>query len=174
MCRALLPLCLVAILLSGCGSLGKARTTGTGTATATAGNTSAEYYLTEGGMLLVIWIKHPHQGSHASGSGISSSATRTVVTGNYRRFDQPPLEWRCETEDGRSGNVSLGGATYELSSGRIFLVDMQGEKPVVTQLGHDLSGVKTKAELELMAVTDPEIAKFVNETAEATGKKEKE
>jgi len=46
---------------------------------------------------------------------------------------------------------------------------MQREKPVVTQLSHDLSGVTTKAQLESLAITDPEIAKFVNETAEAAG-----
>lgn len=169
MYRILLSLSAFSLLLSGCGSMGTAMSTGTGSAS--VGNTTAEYYTANGGMMLVIWLKHPAGGIHGGGAGVSSNPTKTIVTGNHRYGDAPGIEWRCETADGKSGSVTLGGANYELSRGGIFLVDMQGAKPVVTQLSRDASSIKTKAELEALAKTDPEIAKFVSEKKEGSEKK---
>ena len=90
-------------------------------------------------MMLVIWLKHPSSGIHGGGAGVSSSPTKTTVTGNHRYGDAPAIDWRCETADGKSGSVMLGGASYELSRGGIFLVDMQGAKPVITQWRYQAS-----------------------------------
>ena len=168
MYRTYLALSLV-VLLSGCGGAGTSRITGSGTTH--VGNTSADYYMSNGGMMLVIWIKHPPRVGHGSGSGISSSANKIVMTGNYRRDNGTPLEWRCETADGKSGSVTVGGANYELTKGGIFLVDMQEDKPVIIQLSRGTSSIKDKAELEALAATDPEIAKFVSEKKEVSDTK---
>ena len=164
MYRTPLSLSILSLLISGCGDFGTAM--GTGTGSASVGNTTAEYYTSNGGMMLVIWLKHPAGGSHGGGAGVSSGPAKTVVTGNHRYGDAPAVEWRCETADSKSGSVTVGGANYELSKGGIFLVDMQGDKPVVTQLSRDMSKLKTKAELEALAKTDPEIATFVSENKE--------
>src|SRR5689334_4736279 len=108
MCRTLLSLSILSLLLSGCGGFSSAMSTGTGSVS--VGNITAEYYTSTGGMMLVIWLKHPAGGSHGGGAGVSSSPTKIVVTGNHRYGDAPAIEWRCETADGKSGSVTLDGA----------------------------------------------------------------
>jgi hypothetical protein len=145
----------------GCGSVGNSISSGSGSTR--VGNTTAEYYMANGGMMLVVWLKHPPSGTHGGGSGVSSGPTKMVVTGSQRYGEAPSIEWRCETTDGKTGTVTLGGGNYELAKGGIFLVDMSGDKPTVTQLTRETASIKSKAELEALAKTDLEIKKFVSE-----------
>jgi hypothetical protein len=71
------------------------------------------------------------------------------------------IEFGCDTADGKSGQVSVNGATYELADGNLFLVATGGEKPQVKQLKRDLSELKFEREsLAAFARNDPEIAGF--------------
>lgn len=145
----------------GCGSAGNSLSSGSGSIR--VGNTTAEYYMAHGGMMLVVWLKHPPSGTHGGGSGVSSGPAKMVVTGSQRYGDAPSIEWRCETTNGKTGTVTLGGQNYELAKGGMFLVDMTGDNPAVTQLTREIASIKSKAELEALAKTDAEIKKFVGE-----------
>lgn len=52
------------------------------------------------------------------------------------------IDFRCETVDGRSGKVVIGGTTYALADGGLFLVARRAGKVDVLQLQRDLSRVK--------------------------------
>ena len=162
----------IAGLLVGCGPQGTAVSSGSGGIS--VGDTEGTYFThRDGGMLLVIWVKHPNGASGGGGSGTNSSAAKTILTGHYQYGDGPKVDWKCETKDGRGGTVNVAGKSYELSNGGLFLVDLCGQDPVVSQLRRDLSKISNQKELEALATTDADVKEFAgrNEPAKE-GKKE--
>jgi|RhiMethySRZTD1v2_1073278.scaffolds.fasta_scaffold2457327_1 hypothetical protein len=153
------------VLLSGCDPYGTALSAGSGSTS--VGETNVTYYSGDKGMLLVVWIQNPSEpglGASGGGSGASSSAAKTVLRGNYQTFGGKKIDWNCETADGKSGSVVVNGKTYELAKGGLFLVRTLGESPEVTQLSRDMTKLKTGADLEALAKSDPEVKKLVTET----------
>jgi hypothetical protein len=58
--------------------------------------------------------------------------------------------------------VTLGGTTYDLAKGGVFLVSTQDGKLSVVQLQHDVSQIKPTVEsFESLAKANPDIAAFV-------------
>lgn len=87
------------------------------------------------------------------------------------------VQVRCYTPDGKTGTVEIGGGTYDLSRGGLFLVALGAAEPKVKQLDLarlDLkpSGLRmlneiTRESLEELAKTDPEIRAFFAEAAKS-------
>ena len=146
----------IAVLLVGCGPQGTAVSSGSGGIS--VGDTKGTYFAhRDGGMLLVIWVKHPNGASGGGGSGTNSSAAETILTGHYQYGDGPKVDWKCETKDGRGDTVNVVGKSYELSNGGLFLIDLCGQDPVVSQLRRDLSKIRNQKELEALATTDADV-----------------
>jgi hypothetical protein len=67
----------------------------------------------------------------------------------------------CYTSDGRTGPVTIGDETFELSDGSLFLVATDGTKAVVKQLRRDLSKLGSDSEeFRANAMADSEIKAF--------------
>jgi hypothetical protein len=85
--------------------------------------------------------------------------------GHFDTLDGRRVEWECDTRDGASGKVTIGGATYyDLPSGRLFLISARHGKTHVRQVAADLSQLKGPVDLEsLKAATqaDPSVTEFL-------------
>jgi hypothetical protein len=67
----------------------------------------------------------------------------------------------CDTSDGKTGPVTIGGETFELGNGSLFIVASSGTKAVVKQLRRDLSKLGSDSEgFRANATTDSEIKAF--------------
>ena len=156
---------LLLVLLLGCSSKPTSpvsqRTGSTGKLT--IGETSVWYGTKGNAVAVVVWSDTP--GAAGGGTGTSSGTTggSGYITSHGQRLE---INW--ESAEGGTGKVTLGGTTYDLAKGAVFLVSTQDGKLSVVQLQHDLSQIKPTVEsFESLAKADPDIAAFVA----AAGKK---
>lgn len=97
-----------------------------------------------------------------------------VYQGQFQTADGRNIAWNCTTNDGKTGNVVLDGATHDLAKGNVFLILTQGGGMRVQQLTSDVTrfGTVTDAPtlldcLKEMAKAEPAVVPF---TKAANGK----
>ena len=77
------------------------------------------------------------------------------------------MTWEWVTRDGRTGTVTINGATYDAAAGRVFLIATRAGQVGVRQIPADLSGVQAQR-TSFLALVDgnPAIARFVAAASE--------
>jgi hypothetical protein len=109
------------------------------------------------GTAFVLWSDAP-----GGGGGSSSSSVQGVkCQGSLLARDRRRVEFRCETRDAKTGQVTINGVTYDLTDGNLFLVSTASDHPQVKQLKRGLTELKFEREsLEAFGKNDPDIAGF--------------
>ncbi len=109
------------------------------------------------GTAFVLWIDAP-----GGGGGSSSSNVQGVkCQGSLLARDRRRVEFHCETKDGKTGQVTIDGVTYDLTDGNLFLVSTAGDQSQVKQVKGSLTELKFEQEsLEAFGKNDPDIAGF--------------
>jgi hypothetical protein len=79
--------------------------------------------------------------------GITGQHSGPQPGGEIGTLDGPTITWECETEDAKTGTVTIGATKYELQKGGLFLVTARHGKVWVRQSPADLSGVKGEVDL---------------------------
>jgi hypothetical protein len=111
------------------------------------------------GTLLTIWS------DGSGGIGWSGGADGVTFHADLRRPDGSIVEVWGETKDGKTGSVTIGKETYDLTQGNLILVSLRGPTVRVKQLQRDLSQLKhTYDQLSAYAKADAEIADFFKAT----------
>jgi hypothetical protein len=115
----------------------------------------------EEGLEVMLW--HDMTGSAAAQSAGSTDDRVTIELGSARSADGRSLEWELRTTDGKRGELQIGGATYEVAGGSVFLVTTRGGTTEVRQLDRDLSSVPLSQEgILAFAENDPDLAAFIS------------
>jgi hypothetical protein len=144
-------------------------------ATACAGRSTppgANKYLgsfEQGGFLFLRWqeglnvlIWHDVSGSAWAHSAGSTESSVYAEQGSAQSADGRSFEWEVWTEDGRTGQVRIDDASYDLSEGTLFIVSTRGGTTEARQLARDLSGVPLDNEgILAFAESDPDLAVFL-------------
>jgi hypothetical protein len=97
----------------------------------------------------------------ASGSSCSSGPP---ASGTLRATDGREVEWACDTRDGRTGHVTVGTERFELSEGRVFLVNLRNGRTVVEQITVEdalLQGGFIEDRLKVAAGSNERLAAFL-------------
>jgi hypothetical protein len=85
-------------------------------------------------------------------------------------IEAPGVSWSCVMRDGVSGTVTIGEEAFDLSKGRLFQVDFDGDKPVVTQYALDCNkwrGENCTDRVEALADASPEVRRFADQWQKA-------
>ncbi len=112
------------------------------------------------GLEVMIW--HDITGSaEAHGAG-STEDPVYVVRGSARSADGRSFEWELQTTDGKTGQVRIGGTSYDLAAGSLFIVTTSRGTTDVRQLDRDLSGVPSDHDgILAFAEKDPDLASLM-------------
>lgn len=105
-----------------------------GAGDASVDDTSATFGLWDGGSAVVVWSRIP---AGDSGSGTTDSGAE--YHGLHLAPDGRQIEWKCTTDDGKTGSVTIDGKDYDLGTGRLFLAGVEGDETTVVQLDRDTS-----------------------------------
>lgn len=105
-------------------------------------------------------------GSHAhSGSG-STSGPIYRESGEIASQEGLAYRYELETPDGKKAKFSIAGKPYDLTSGQVFLIAVNGEELAVKQLAHDLSKLDpTRESCEKFIQADLEIAEYLSRSS---------
>ena len=79
--------------------------------------------------------------------GLVGSHSGSPAGGELGTLDGRTIIWECVTDDGKTGTVTIGGATYELEKGGLFLISARHGKTWVRQSKTDLSHLKGDVDL---------------------------
>ena len=114
------------------------------------------------GTAIVLWSD-----ASGGGGGSSTSSVQGVeCQGSLFARDRRRVEFRCETKDAKTGQVTIDGVTYDLTDGNLFLVSTAGDQSQVKQLKRSLTELKFEREgLEAFGKNDPDIAGFFTKAA---------
>jgi hypothetical protein len=85
-------------------------------------------------------------------------------SGLIKAVDGSEITWTCETRDGVTGEVVIGGRRYRLENGGIVLIDMRGKRFAVEQAIVDMSQLQAdnlEVRLKSLAESDRRIARFL-------------
>ena len=126
--------------------------------------------LEQGGYLLLRWqegldvmIWHDFACSAVAHSAGSTEDRVYTERGSARSADGRSFEWELQTTDGRTGQMRIGKASYDLSAGTLFIVTTSGGTADVRQLDRDLSTVPLDHDgILAFAEKDPDLANFLN------------
>ena len=114
------------------------------------------------GAAFVVWSDAPGGG----GGSASSRAQGVQCLGSLLARDGRRVEFRCDTEDGKTGPVQINGIAYDLADGNVFLVRTEGEQCRVKQLRRDVSQWTFEPEsLKAFGPNEPEITGFLRRSA---------
>jgi hypothetical protein len=147
-----------------------------GAATACSGSSTppgANKYLgsfDQGGYLFLRWqeglevmIWHDVAGSVVAHSAGSTEDRIYAERGSARSAEGRSFEWELQTTDGKTGQVRIGKASYDLSAGTLFIVTTSGGTTDARQLDRDLSAVPLDHDgILAFAEKDPDLAAFLN------------
>ena len=112
------------------------------------------------------------QGWAHAGSGVSASSDKAEYQGTREASDGRAVKWKAGTKDGKTGTVTVNDKDYRLEDGAVFLVRTTDGPVRVTQVKHDLSGMKATSETwELLGKQNSEVKKFLAELLEEAGGK---
>jgi hypothetical protein len=160
--NALLLCILCLFAAAGCtGSKGTALRPKVGAGSTFIGATTAQFATVDGRVALVIWFNFKGK-QEAMGSDSSSASDTVHCQGNCRSADGANVVWQWATSDGKSGDVTANGVSYDLANGPLFLVSAKGKVVQVHQLKREL-GMPSDVPnpLEVLAKDDPDVAAFV-------------
>jgi hypothetical protein len=62
-----------------------------------------------------------------------------VERGSVKRADGTGYDWQIKTKDGRSADLTVNDVPYDLNKGRLFAIQLDGNKVIVHQLDRDIS-----------------------------------
>jgi len=85
-------------------------------------------------------------------------------------IEAPDVSWSCVPRDGATGTVTIGEEAFDLSKGRLFQVDFDGDKPLVKQCAVDCNkwrGATFTDRLESLATSAPEVRGFADQWRKA-------
>lgn len=141
---SLVPLVLVAILVTYLSSAMRAHAPGLAATDGSVGKAGYVYYWSERGLRLMIW----HDAAEVALLTGSDGAAETArwLAGRAIAEGQPLFDWEIETADGRTARFRIDGTAYDLSQGTVFLVRSKGRQIEVEQLQRDLSSTQPDAE----------------------------
>lgn len=94
-------------------------------------NQGTVYHL---GKLFVLWSDLPNGG----GGSTSSNMHGVSCTGKMVGLEGHVLEFACESSDGKTGTAQIGGQSYDLGKGSLFLVTADGDAWRIQQLDRNL------------------------------------
>ena len=144
--------------LAGCGA--KPHEINAGFGSMAYGRTTVSYGSWGDGTAILVWVDTEGQ----AGGGAMTSADGAHYRGRARSPDGRHLEWDCKSADGKTGPVTINGATYELANGAVFLVTTRGGNNDVRQIQRNLSGISVSREsLDGLVKLDADVAKFLAE-----------
>jgi hypothetical protein len=109
------------------------------------------------GTAFVLWS------DRVGGIVVSSSSNAQVSECHGSLFGpgQRPIDFRCETKDGKAGQAKVDGITYDLADGGLLAVSTQGEQVRVKQLKRDLPTLKLEQDaLAAFARSDGDLVAF--------------
>ena len=113
------------------------------------------------GLEVMIW--HDVAGSAVAHSAGSTEDRGYAERGSARSADGRSLEWELQTKDGKTGQVRIGKASYDLSAGTLFIVTTRGGTTDVRQLDRDLSAIPLDHDgILAFAEKDTDLAAFLN------------
>jgi hypothetical protein len=84
--------------------------------------------------------------------------------GLIRGLDGREVKWTCDTWDGVSGRVIIGGQKLKLEQGGVVFIDMRDEQMVIEQVAVDMqqfTGGTVEERLKVIAATDERVARFL-------------
>jgi hypothetical protein len=114
------------------------------------------------GTAIVLWSDAPGGG----GGSLNSDVQGVKCQGSLLARDRRRVEFHCETKDAKTGQVTIGGATYDLMDGNLFLISTTGDQSQVKQLKRSLTELKFEREsLEAFGKNDPDIVGFFTKAA---------
>jgi hypothetical protein len=92
-----------------------------------------------------------------------SVANGPCAGGIIKALDGRELKWTCDTWDGVSGRLIIGGEKFRLDQGAVVFIDMRNEKMVIEQAQVNLlvKGNTLEDRLKWIALTDDRIARFL-------------
>jgi hypothetical protein len=120
---------------------------------------------------IVIWS----DGGGSFGTGYDRSRKAAQFMGSFRSQDARTYPVEATTADGKSGDVTIDGQTFDLAKGSVFLIKTGGGVTTVKQLTTPISlpqasGKAASEELQKYAAGDATISGFFE--AEARDKRE--
>ncbi len=161
MCASIWIVCLLTLV--GCGQQDESLVVASGSHN--IADTSAIYYASNSRIFLVVWHDFARALGSANGHGGSSytsSATETIIEGDYQTTSGKSFQYTCLTSDGKMGSVVIDGTEYDLAKGGVFLVKANQGSCSVTQLDRELLRSKTIREIfESFTNSDPQITEFL-------------
>ena len=114
------------------------------------------------GLEVMIW--HDVAGSAVAHSAGSTGDPVHAERGSARSADGRSFEWELQTTDGKTAQVRIGRASYDLAAGNLFIVITSRGTTDVRQLDRDLSGVPLDHDgILAFAEKDPDLAAFLKE-----------
>jgi hypothetical protein len=138
-----------------------------GAGDATVGETSATFGTWGDGKAILVWSAIP-----AGETGSGSTDAGAEYHGLHLAEDGGQIEWRCRTDDGTTGPVTINGESYDLSAGSLFLAGVEGGETTVVQLDRDtlqLTDEKLVGTLEDWMANDEDVHTFFAVKDEAPG-----
>jgi hypothetical protein len=91
----------------------------------------------------------------------SSNARGSECHGSLFGPNQRPIEFRCEIKDGKAGQATVAGITYDLANGGLLAVSTRGARVRVKQLKRDLTTLKLEQDaLAAFARKDQDLVAF--------------
>ena len=101
--------------------------------------THFEFSLWEEGLAVLVIDNIPT--AHSSG-GIGSTIDPVYrQTGKAQTKTGAGYDWEIATTDGRTADIKINGADYDIAQGAVFVVEVNGEECKIQQLDLDLSGI---------------------------------
>lgn len=156
----------IVALLAGASGCRQATPPGADMVSAKIGDTSYTFLHWKEGLRVMMWFDIADEVS-GEGSGSTSDPVHRMA-GYASAFDGRRVDWRLETEDGRTASFSIDGQPYALSQGALFLITTWGEQTQVRQLSRDLSVIQpTNEGCEAFAEADPDVSSFIREAGGA-------
>jgi hypothetical protein len=115
------------------------------------------------GLAVMIW--HDLAGEGTGHSAGSNAGRTTIERGAVRSADGRSLTWELHTADGRTGEIQIAGARYDLAAGTLFVVTTEQGTPQVRQLVRDLSALPLgRDEVVAFASNDPDLAPLLDDS----------
>ena len=121
-----------------------------------------EYYQWEEGLRVMIW----HGGvNHLNCSSFTNGQYETECQGEA--VGNHTVTWRLETKDGETAKFTISGKLFDLSAGKLFVIQSSSGDLDVKQLKRDLSDVQADAgSVTEFGLSDPTILAFIQTSSE--------
>jgi hypothetical protein len=101
---------------------------------------------------------------------LTAGCEPTSVTGGpwggglIKALDGREVKWSCDTWDGVTGRLIIGGEKFRLDHGAVVFIDMRDGKVVTEQVAVDMQqfdGGPVEERLKVIATTNEQIARFL-------------